>query len=99
MRTGCAAGLIAKGKTAVAVSCRNLAAGMACEVQPAGRYGEVRAQAQFLAIRIDEDVGPRAQGFPYRIKERACRLDNGRRDLLIPGSHEDGHQALRPSVE
>ena len=71
VRAGGAARLIAEGRAVVAVARRHVAGGMAREMQPAGRHGEVGAQAQLLAVGIGEDVGARAQALADDVEEQA----------------------------
>ena len=68
-------------------------------MQPAGRHGEVGAQAQLLAVGIGEDVGARAQRLADDVEEQAGRLDDARRHLLVAGAREGAHQALRLGFE
>ena len=90
-----AACLIAEGRAAVAVARRHGAAGMARQVQPAGRHGQVRAQAQLLAVGIGEHVGARPQGLAHHVEEQARRLDDAGRHLLVARAPEGGQQPLR----
>ena len=61
VRAGVAARLVAEGGAVVAVARGHIAGGIARQMQPAGRHGEVGAQAQLGAVGIGEDVGARAQ--------------------------------------
>ena len=90
-----AAGLVAEGRAAVAVARRHAAAGVARQVQPAGRHGQVGAQAQLLAVGIGEHVGARAQGLADHVEEQARGLDDAGRHLLVAGAAEGGEQPLR----
>ena len=90
-----AAGLIAEGRAAVAVACRHGAAGMARQVQPAGRHGQIRPQAQLLAVGVGEHVGARPQGLAHHVEEQTRRLNDAGRHLLIARASEGGQQPLR----
>ena len=99
MRAVGAARLIAERRAAVAVARRRVAARVALQMQPAGRHGEVGAQAQLLAVGIGEHVGARAQRLADHVEEQPGRLDHGRRDALVAGARERRHQALRLRVQ
>ena len=96
---GVAARLVAEGGAVVAVARGHVALRIARQVQPAGRHGEVGAQAQLRAVGIGEDVGARAQLLADHVEEQAGRLDDGRRHRLVARAREDGHQALRLGLQ
>ena len=62
--------LIAEGRARVAVARRHVAVRIAGEMQPAGRHGEIGAQAQLLAVRVGEHVGARAQALADHVEEQ-----------------------------
>lgn len=94
----CASGatrLVSESRSTIAVASWNTADGMTRQMQAAGRDGQVRAETELLPIGVCKDVGACTQGFADHVEEDACRLDDGRRDLLIAGARKGTHQALR----
>ena len=80
--------LIAEGRPVIAIARFDVGGRVALDIDPRDGYGQVGAQAQFLAVGIGEDIG----AVPYRladpVEEHFGGLDDGRRDRLVAGPRE-----------
>ena len=89
----------AEGGTEIAVAALGGGITRMAQVIAAGGHGKIRAQADFGTGGIGEDEGPCTDVFSRALEEDVGGLQYVGRDMLEPGTLEDGHECRVLVVE
>ena len=92
MRLVAAVGKEAEGRPVIAIAGFRLGVGVALEIEPRHRDGQVGTEAELVAGEIGEDVGAVPDLLADLVEEDVGRLDDRRRNLLVARPPENIEQ-------
>ena len=80
--------LKAEGGAVIAIAGRPIGLGVALEIKPRHRHGQVRPQTQLVAGQVGEHIGAAPHPLADLVEEDIGGLDDGGRNLLVAGVAE-----------